>query len=162
MPITKDIFIKKFLKSLDNGDAAIFAGAGLSAPSGCVNWKELLKDIAEEIQLDIDKESDLVTLAQYYYNKNGNNRTRLNEIIKDAFQTGKTPNINHNILASLPISTYWTTNYDKLIDGRYNKNVNTLIEYVNKVAGDNIDKDAINDILVEYTAPKYNSRKRRK
>lgn len=50
MPITKDIFIKKFLKSLDNGDAAIFAGAGLSAPSGCVNWKELLKDIAEEIQ----------------------------------------------------------------------------------------------------------------
>ena len=52
--------------------------------------------------------------------------------------------------------------YDKLIDGRYNKNVNTLIEYVNKVAGDNIDKDAINDILVEYTAPKYNSRKRRK
>ena len=116
MPITKDIFIKKFLKSLDNGDAAIFAGAGLSAPSGCVNWKELLKDIAEEIQLDIDKESDLVTLAQYYYNKNGNNRTRLNEIIKDAFQTGKTPNINHNILASLPISTYWTTNYDKLIE----------------------------------------------
>ena len=116
MPITKDIFIKKFLKSLDNGDAAIFAGAGLSAPSGCVNWKELLKDIAEEIQLDIDKESDLVTLAQYYYNKNGNNRTRLNEIIKDAFQTGKAPNINHNILASLPISTYWTTNYDKLIE----------------------------------------------
>ena len=38
------------------------------------------------------------------------------EIIKDAFQTGKTPNINHNILASLPISTYWTTNYDKLIE----------------------------------------------
>ena len=49
--------------------------------------------------------------------------------------------------------------YDKLTDGSYNKNVNTLIKYVNKVAGDNIDKDAINDILVEYTAPKYNSRK---
>ena len=37
-------------------------------------------------------------------------------IIKDAFQTGKQPNVNHNILAKLPIFTYWTTNYDKLIE----------------------------------------------
>lgn len=36
--------------------------------------------------------------------------------IKDAFQTGKQPNVNHNILAKLPIFTYWTTNYDKLIE----------------------------------------------
>lgn len=38
------------------------------------------------------------------------------DIIKDAFQTGKQPNVNHNILAKLPIFTYWTTNYDKLIE----------------------------------------------
>lgn len=116
MPIQKSIFIKDYLKVLNNGDAAVFAGAGLSAPSGCVNWKQLLKEIAEELELDIDKESDLVAIAQYYYNKNGSNRTKLNDIIKDYFQTGKNPNINHNILARLPISTYWTTNYDKLIE----------------------------------------------
>lgn len=28
----------------------------------------------------------------------------------------KQPNVNHNILAKLPIFTYWTTNYDKLIE----------------------------------------------
>lgn len=39
-----------------------------------------------------------------------------NDTIKDAFQTGKQPNVNHNILAKLPIFTYWTTNYDKLIE----------------------------------------------
>ena len=50
MPISKDIFIKKYLKSLENGNAAIFAGAGLSVPSGCVNWKDLLREIAEELQ----------------------------------------------------------------------------------------------------------------
>lgn len=116
MPIQKNIFIKNYLKALNNGDAAIFAGAGLSASSGCVNWKQLLKEVAEELELDIEKESDLVAIAQYYYNKSGNNRARLNEIIKDAFQTGKVPNVNHNILARLPISTYWTTNYDKLIE----------------------------------------------
>ena len=116
MPIQKDVFIKNYLKALNNGDAAVFAGAGLSASSGCVNWKQLLKEIAEELELDIEKESDLVAVAQYYYNRSGNNRARLNEIIKDAFQTGKLPNDNHHILARLPISTYWTTNYDKLIE----------------------------------------------
>ena len=116
MPINKNVFIKNYLSALNNGDAAIFAGAGLSAPSGCVNWKQLLREIAEELELDIEKESDLVAIAQYYYNKNGCNRTKLNDIIKDAFQTGKQPNVNHNILAKLPIFTYWTTNYDKLIE----------------------------------------------
>lgn len=116
MPIQKDVLIKNYLKALNNGDAAIFAGAGLSASSGCVNWKQLLKEIADELELDIEKESDLVAVAQYYYNRSGNNRARLNEIIKDAFQTGKLPNDNHHILARLPISTYWTTNYDKLIE----------------------------------------------
>lgn len=89
MPINKNVFIKNYLSALNNGDAAIFAGAGLSAPSGCVNWKQLLREIAEELELDIEKESDLVAIAQYYYNKNGCNRTKLNDIIKDAFQTGK-------------------------------------------------------------------------
>lgn len=42
MPINKNVFIKNYLSALNNGDAAIFAGAGLSAPSGCVNWKQLL------------------------------------------------------------------------------------------------------------------------
>lgn len=116
MPMNKDVFIKNYLRAINNGDAAIFAGAGLSVPSGCVNWKQLLRDTAEELDLDIEKESDLVAIAQYYYNKNGSNRTKLNDIIKDAFQTGKQPNVNHKILAKLPIFTYWTTNYDKLIE----------------------------------------------
>ncbi len=49
MPIRKDVFIKNYIKALNNGDAAVFAGAGLSAPSGCVNWKQLLSEIAEEL-----------------------------------------------------------------------------------------------------------------
>ena len=32
------------------------------------SWKELLKEPAEEIGLDVEKEDDLVNLAQYYSN----------------------------------------------------------------------------------------------
>ena len=57
-------FINDFVIEINSGDAAIFAGAGLSASSGFVNWKELLRDFAEEAQLDVDKEHDLISLAQ--------------------------------------------------------------------------------------------------
>jgi len=36
-----------------------------------VNWKELLKDIAADVGLDLDKEDDLVTLAQFHVNERG-------------------------------------------------------------------------------------------
>lgn len=56
---------------LAEGNLAIFAGAGFSQGAGFVNWKTLLKPIAEELDLDIDKETDLVALAQYHANANG-------------------------------------------------------------------------------------------
>ena len=59
-------FIRDFVKDLSENNAAIFAGAGLSKSSGYVNWKELLTDIAEELELKIDLESDLISLAQYH------------------------------------------------------------------------------------------------
>ena len=52
----KKSFIKNYVKDLSDGNAAVFAGAGLSVGAGFVDWKGLLKDIAEEIELDIDKE----------------------------------------------------------------------------------------------------------
>ena len=95
---------------------AIFAGAGMSAASGFVDWANLLRPIADELLLDIDKETDLVSLAQHHCNSNGNNRGHLNQIIFDNFSRQALVSENHKILARLPIDTYWTTNYDKLIE----------------------------------------------
>jgi hypothetical protein len=111
-----EAFIKDYLKEIEENNAAIFAGAGLSAASGHVDWKHLLKDFADELNLDIAKETDLVSLAQYHLNKNGHNRHALSQKIINEFHHGKKPNTNHEVLAKLPIATYWTTNYDKLIE----------------------------------------------
>jgi hypothetical protein len=43
-----ELFIKDFLKEIREDNAAIFAGAGLSASAGFVNWRELLRPIADE------------------------------------------------------------------------------------------------------------------
>jgi hypothetical protein len=116
-PFSPDIqaFINSFASDIADGTAAIFAGAGLSVASGYVNWSELMREIAEELGLDVDRESSLVAVAQYHLNER-RNRTRINQKIIDEFSAGHAINDNHEILASLPISTYWTTNYDRMIE----------------------------------------------
>jgi len=110
------LFINEFLKEIEENNAAIFAGAGLSVASGHVDWKGLLKDFADELYLDVEKETDLISLTQYHLNKNSNNRHALNQKIANEFHHGKSPNENHEILSRLPIKTFWTTNYDRLIE----------------------------------------------
>ncbi len=109
-------FVDTFTKAIKESNAAIFAGAGLSIPAGYVNWKNLLRDIAAELNLNIDKENDLIAIAQYHYNEKGNNRHKLNQLLIEEFTQGTAVTPNHKILAALPIQTYWTTNYDKLIE----------------------------------------------
>jgi len=108
-------FTEKYLKAINNENAAIFAGAGLSVSTGLVNWKNLLRDIAVELNLDIDKEDDLISLAQYYENEKGG-RGSINDKLIEEFTKNVSESENHRILASLPIKTYWTTNYDDLIE----------------------------------------------
>jgi hypothetical protein len=114
--IKKDILIKKLCSELREDNLAIFAGAGLSIPAGFVDWATLLEPIAEGLALDINKETDLVSLAQYHCNMNGSNRSELTQLLINDFCEDKEGTENHKILARLPISTYWTTNYDKLIE----------------------------------------------
>ncbi|WP_043308339.1 SIR2 family protein [Pseudomonas sp. ML96] len=113
-------FIRDFVKDLSENNAAIFAGAGLSKPCGFVNWKELLADIAEELELKIDLEDDLISLAQYHVNKT-KGTAKLTRKIVEEFSHQAEPSDNHKILSRLPIRTYWTTNYDTLIEDSLKK-----------------------------------------
>ena len=108
--------VDRLYKEMMSGNLGIFAGAGFSQGAGYVNWKELLRPIADDLNLDIDSETDLVAIAQYHFTQQGDNRSRLNQQLVEAFSKRSVPTENHRILARLPISTYWTTNYDRLIE----------------------------------------------
>lgn len=115
---TKTTFYGEYQKALDEGEAAVFIGAGLSTPAGFVNWKELLREIADELDLDIDQESDLIALAQYHVN-HARGRGKLNQKLMDEFTKDARPTANHHLLATLPLATVWTTNYDHLIEDAF-------------------------------------------
>lgn len=112
--ISKHEFIREYSKAIIDKQASVFIGAGMSRSSGYVDWKELLRPLASDIKLDVDKETDLVSLAQYY--KNERSRGSINQTIMDAFTVNVELNENLRILSRLPLSTYWTTNYDNLIE----------------------------------------------
>lgn len=116
--VNKEQMLRHFTNELEGGDAALFIGAGLSKASGFVDWKELMRDVATELGLDVERESDLIAVAQYHVNKRGGraaiNRLLIEEFTKDAELTQ-----NHHLIASLPIRTIWTTNYDELLESAY-------------------------------------------
>lgn len=125
MSIRKEELIREYTKAIRTGNAAVFAGAGLSRASGYVNWKDLLRPLAKNIDLDVDKEKDLLAVAQFYKNKRGGTRGSINQSIMEAFTKEVIVNENVTILTKLPILTYWTTNYDALIEtGLRNANRN--------------------------------------
>jgi len=112
-----DKFISDFAAELAEQNVAIFAGAGLSVPAGFVDWKGLLRPLAVELGLDVEREHDLVRLAQYNVNHHGSNRNDLTQAILNGFSQREAQiTENHRILARLPIATYWTTNYDACIE----------------------------------------------
>lgn len=141
---TKRQFLREYVKAIRDGNAAVFAGAGLSRPSGFVDWKELLRPLADDIGLNIDDEHDLTAVAQYVRNKSGN-RAAINSSILEAFSKDIAVNDNVALLTRLPIYTYWTTNYDHLIeDGLRNANRNSdvKIEY-KQLSNTKRDRDAV-------------------
>lgn len=118
LQINLETFYEHFEKALEEGYAALFAGAGLSKSSGFVDWKELLRGIATDLGLDVDRESDLVALAQYHVNTNLS-RARLNRLLIEEFTKDAKLTENHRLIAGMPIKTVWTTNYDQLLEQAY-------------------------------------------
>lgn len=113
--ISPATFIREYTRELHNKNAAVFAGAGLSMESGYVDWKGLIREFIEDLELDPDAETDLVTIAQFHCNQVGG-KGALTKKIFNEFSKTKAPTANHRILSRLPIQSYWTTNYDKLIE----------------------------------------------
>ena len=122
MELTREMnsFIDDYVHELEEENAAVFIGAGFSVSAGFVNWRDLLRPLAKELGLNVDEEYDLVSLAQYYFN--GFGRNKINQQLINEFPANREPTDSHLLLSRLPIDTYWTTNYDRLIEQALKQN----------------------------------------
>lgn len=116
--IDKATLLASFQQEIDDDTAALFIGAGMSVPSGFVNWRDLMSEIASELGLDVNRETDLIAIAQWHKNVR-KNRHRINQKLVTEFTRDAQLTDNHRLIASLPISAVWTTNYDHLLEEAY-------------------------------------------
>jgi hypothetical protein len=147
LSVHSEEFKTVFVEALQENNAAIFAGAGLSRASGFADWKELLRDIAHYVGLNIDKESDLVAVAQYYCNSKRGRGSINQKLINEFYNRGAKSNENIRIIARLPIGTIWTTNYDKLIEDELHARGKTVDV---KVVQENLATTIANRDVVVY------------
>ena len=121
----KKNFVNEYVKALNNGRGALFAGAGLSIPSGGISWSELLREEADSIGIDVSKENDLISVAQYIYNESGTRQT-ITQLLKNKINESGNINENHTLLNSLPVKKVWTTNYDEFLETSFANNGKTV------------------------------------
>jgi len=114
--VDKKKFIEEYSDAIKRGTASVFVGAGVSMDAGYPSWKALLKDIADELDIDLDTEYDLAGVAQWYINHNKKTRTKIAKVIKSAFPPKADVPESLKVLARLPLKHVWTTNYDLLIE----------------------------------------------
>lgn len=104
-------FIDDYVAALRQNTVAVFLGAGMSKTCGYVDWA-----VAKHLELDVARETDYALLAQYYVNDE-RNRGKLNKLLFNSMTPDKAVcSDRHAILARLPVSVYWTTNYDELME----------------------------------------------
>jgi hypothetical protein len=108
--------VQEFAQALDLGEGAVFIGAGLPRRAGYPGWRELLANVADELEISLDQEPDLAGVAQWFINHSGTERSRIAQIVRDSFPPQSDVPLPYRILSRLPIRDVWTTNYDKLVE----------------------------------------------
>jgi hypothetical protein len=101
--------------AVDAGVASLFVGAGLSTAAGLPTWTDLLVPLAAEIGVAGDF-ADLPLLAEYYEQNAPGRRPALENHLRTALSTYRTPAPSHHLIAKLPIDEIWTTNFDPLLE----------------------------------------------
>ena len=114
--INRRDFVKRWAAALESHSGSVFVGAGLSISAGYPDWRRLLRDIAQELGLDISGEHDLAAVAQYSVNRSAGKRQKLKQAIIDHFPPKPIAPEVFQILARLPLRHVWTSNYDELIE----------------------------------------------
>lgn len=114
--MTKEQFVRDYVDYLRKGTAGVFVGAGTSTGAGYPTWKTLVKEMADEVELDLDKEPDLPSVVQYFLNAKGQTRTHLTKVINREVGEDRPIPPTLRILARLPLRYVWTTNYDRLLE----------------------------------------------
>lgn len=112
--MTPDELVREFGAAIDSRQASLLVGAGMSRDSGFPLWETLVAEAAS--QVGIPRLDDFPVWAQYVEDAPGGKSILLEAIVRQIASVEPMPLDNHRLIVRLPISDFWTTNYDALIE----------------------------------------------
>ena len=112
--ISKKTFVEKVAYAINNNEIALFVAAGLSASTGQKNWAQMLTPCANALELEINENTDLYMIAQYYENEYG--KTDLIHMFEKNINQINNSSSYLNSVLNLGFREIWTTNYDTVIE----------------------------------------------
>lgn len=112
----KNKFILMVAERMQNEKCELFVGSGISRGSGVASWSEILRPLAEEININLQDTMDLPLIAQYIINENSGNANILKLQLDKAFGKEFELNAYHRAILDMRVNRIWTTNYDGLLE----------------------------------------------
>ncbi len=108
--------VAAFGRHVDAASATVFVGAGLSMAAGYPSWTALTEPMRDE--LGIASLLDLPQLAQYAADSDPGGHDRLEDRLRASLSSvgDPAPTVAHTLLGQLPVTEFWTTNYDALLE----------------------------------------------
>lgn len=110
----KKVFIDNLTNQLKLSNLSFFLGAGVSVGAGFPSWEELLEDIANDIGIDLKKETDYYRVFQYCVNELSLSIVEQRVYEKLSSLSYKSEGIESAL--KLPIDSFWTTNFDQVLE----------------------------------------------
>lgn len=108
--------INEILKASNSDRLVTVVGSGVSANSDVPTWKEMITDMAKDLDISFEDLSteNYLKIAQYYYNERG--KKDYYDKISSFFDQNLKPNILHYLLLLLNPYHIITTNFETLIE----------------------------------------------
>lgn len=133
---------KHLLEAYKSGNLILFVGAGVSANLNLPDWRELIGEIAKQLEYDPDVFStygDFLSLAEFYLISKGGKIGALRSWMDTQWHS---PSINiadsqiHTYIATGKFSLIYTTNYDRWIESalQHHDQLYAVIRNVNDLA----------------------------
>ncbi|AUB31273.1 SIR2 family protein [Spiroplasma floricola] len=115
--IIKKSFIKQFAQKILEKKALVFLGSGINKEVGLPDWKELMQDLYEDLDIKNSEQNyiDYIDLAQFLIHSTNGRHDLITKILKK-IDIDKDPGPNLLEICKLPVKEFWTTNYDNLIE----------------------------------------------
>lgn len=113
--ISTERFLEAYAPLVLGHKASVFCGAGVSVPADIGDWRDLVKPLANDLNLDASRENPL-DVIQYYINQSGTHESLVLQRLVEVFSRQADPTEYHLLLAGMPFERYWTTNYDLLLE----------------------------------------------